>query len=845
MAGQGTGVGDDGGSGDNAPAGAPWLFGERALRTQLSDMYAAMVASTGNARLLLGRDPADVRREDAEGGDTARDQMAEACGWLAEARMMCDTPRAFDDVFLGCARSAAEYLVKVRGAGASTALFDSWVFRKSSPSDDGAPAAAGSRTVISAVVPCLGTCMSVRAPQGMAGRISHGLYRIGRATPMPLTNRLHCVSGADAVQLPGARPRLADWDFLKASPSDMGVLSDSIEMDGYCEIASVQDDMRQRLGAPVILTGTVEDLDDSMVVFRGLVGGEEVTAVRPAGSPPDPDGLPHGDGDVRRIVGAHGRFLVAVWYRPRLRGAGSSSGKSGAAGAGAGGSASAAYPELLHFEECGQAEAVLDDLVGYVRMRGRVGAGSLGARYGSDYMSIASRAACLSRDGGDGAVSYGRAGAGSGTDSPAREFLDAVGAMRAAWSRHRTGDGLPVAARSIASGRRADIASLASWVAHGSADRKNLLADLQDRFDRTGRWPGEPHVGVDDSGSVIVDDDDGDGDTGAQRRGIPRIAAGLERQGLLARDGLILSVTDKGRRVLAAASRRDAERYLSGRSLVYLPEVESRIPASILLRCLRDGRDFARAEGPGGRNALLWVRSGAAEGAAAAEADRCGRALEELHRLVLECARTANHPVNARFVHGELGRRGVRIAYAHVPAMLGQLGRAGRLVEEGSGGGGSDGGGDWRYPMRGRIIDTMRGDPARAWDVGGILGATRIAGRDARDVGLALEGLASDGLVAELENGRWGCRAEGVDEQGQRRRRAAVLARRAVLSMLRPKRAGMDSDLLVGMVAGHLSQKFSRNQVRGLKQIVRDEVSALAGSGRVVERDGMLRLAAP
>ena len=110
--------------------------------------------------------------------------------------------------------------------------------------------------------------------------------------------------------------------------------------------------------------------------------------------------------------------------------------------------------------------------------------------------------------------------------------------MNAAWSRHRTGAGLPVAASSIASGRRADIASLASWVAYGGrADRKNLLADLQDGFDRTGRWPGEPHVGVDGGGSVVVD---GDSDTGAQRRGIPRIAAGLKRQGLLARDGLIL-----------------------------------------------------------------------------------------------------------------------------------------------------------------------------------------------------------------------------------------------------------------------------------------------------------------
>ena len=54
----------------------------------------------------------------------------------------------------------------------------------------------------------------------------------------------------------------------------------------------------------------------------------------------------------------------------------------------------------------------------------------------------------------------------------------------------------------------------------------------------------------------------------------------------------------------------------------------------------------------------------------------------------------------------------------------------------------------------------------------------------------------------------------------------------------------MDSGRLVEMVGGHLSQKFSCNPVRGLKQIARDAVSALEGSGKVEERSGMLRLAA-
>ncbi len=798
MAGGGGDADGSGGHGGDPSDGAPWLFSERSLRAQLSNIYAAMVLTTGNARLLLDRDPADVRHEDAEGAGTTRDRMAEACGWLAEARLTCETPRAFDDVFLGCARSAARYLVKVRDAGASTAHFDSWVFKKSSPPDVG----AGPRTVISAVVPSLGTCMSVRAPQDVAEAIPLGFCRIGPATPMPLTNRLHCVSSTEAAPLPGRTPCLGDWDFLKASASDLDALSNSLEMDAFCEIASVQDDSWQRLGAPVILPGTVEDLDDSMVTFRGL-GGEAVSALRPGGSPPPPDGLPHG-GDALQAAGMQGRFLAVAWYQPRLR-------------ASASGSPRTRYLELLHFEECESGEAVLDDLIGHVRMRGRAGAGGLAARYGKDYASIVRRAACLTTD-DEGAAAYGHAGGDGDGDGLVRAFLDTVAAMRAAWSQYRTGEGLPVAARDIASGERTDIASLASWVGCGGADRKNLLADIQHEFDLEGYWRGER--------------DGGDGGAGSGRLDVPHIAAGLERQGLLSRNEGVLSVTDRGRKVLEAALRPDAERYASGRDVLYLPEAESRIPASVLMRYLRDGREFARAEGPDGRNALLWVREGAD---AAEDVKRYGAVLAGQHRLVLECARTANHPINARFVRSEMARRGERIACVHVSVMLGQLERAGRLESECDG--------EWKYPMRGRVIDTMLGEPARVWDMDGILGATGIAGRDIKDVGLVLAALASDGLIAGLEDGRWECRKDGMDEQRQRRRRAAVLAGRIVLSALRSKGAAMDSGRLVEVASGRLSRMFTRNQVRGLKGIVRDAVSSLVENGRVEERGGMLRLA--
>ena len=804
--GSGTGPGD-------TSTGTPWLFGERSLRRYLSNLYAAMVASTGNARLLLDRDPADVRREDAEGGVAAKEQLEDACDWLDEARILCGDPRVFDAAILGCARIAAGYLVGVRSAGASTAHFDSWVFAKSTPPDDNdddpAGAGHGVRTIISAVVPCLETCMSVRVAPGMATGVSRGLYRLGPATPMPLTNRLHLVGGAGAAPLPGGMLRLADWHFLKASPSDLHALSTSVEMDAYCEIASTQDDSRQRLAALFVLPGAVAALDDSSVVIRGF-RGEEVAAARRGGSPPDPDGLPRGTADIRRRPASmHGRFLVAAWYQPRMPGD----------------DQAPRMPELLHFEACGHNEAILDDLIGYVRMRGRAGAGGLRARYGEAYPSIVSDAACLAVCGGGNAVEYRRTRSVAEAGSPTREFLAAVDAMKAEWRRCRAGggdgDALPAAPRSIVSEEGADMAALSPRPGRGASARRTLLADLQDEFDRTGHWRGET--------------DDGGGETRAGRAGIPRLAAGLERLGLLRRDGRILSVTDRGQRALAASFQQDTRQYASGKDCLYLPESATRIPASTLLRCLRDGGDYAKVEGPGGKNSLLWVRKGAEE-VATADIERYGALLECSRRLILECTRTVNHEINARFVRGELERRGKRVAFLHVLAMLEQLERAGRLE--------AAGGGSWVYPLRGRILDTMRENRTRAWDMDGILAAAGIGRNDIEGAGAALEGLAAGGLVVGLEDGRWECSMDKMDEAGQRRRRAAHLARAAALSALRQKRAGMDSGRLVELVAGHLSVQFKSRPVRGLRQIARDAVSVLVEDGRAVDVGGMVRLAA-
>ena len=559
------------------------------------------------------------------------------------------------------------------------------------------------------------------------------------------------------------------------------------------------------------MPGAVVDLDDHSVVIGGL-GGEEVAAVRYGGSPPEPDGLPRG-GDIGRAPVAYGRFLVAAWYQPGVQGRSTPAAAVGAP----------AYraPELLHFEPCGRDEAALDDLIGYVRMRGRAeGAGGLRARYGPEWRSIASGASCLDVRGG--AVGYRRVRRPHPGGGPAQEFFSAVDDMRAAWSRCRTSGGLPATSRDIVPEGWTDTAALSSWMGRGAAASRTLLADMQHEFDRTGYWPGEH-----------------EGGPGSGRGSISHRAAALERLCLLRRDGHVLSVTDRGLKALAASFRQDARQYTAGKGILYLPEIESRIPASVLLWHLRNGGDFERAAGPRGKNPLLWVRKGvdaAADAGLAAEMQRCEAVLAEHRGLILECTRAVNHEINARFVRGELERRGKSVAFLHVQAMLEQLERAGRLE--------AAGGGSWVYPLRGRILDTMRGNRARAWDMDGILGAAGIGRNDIGGAGAALEGLAAGGLVVGLEDGRWECSMDKMDGAGQRRRRAAYLARATALSALRQKGAGMDSGRLVELLAGRLSVQFKTRPVRGLRQIARDAVSGLVEDGRAAEGGGMVRLAA-
>ena len=747
-------------------------FTEHELRKQLSNLYASMVESTGNAELLIDRDPGDIEYGDTSGNSRTRKSMIDACEWLADVQFQCRDPGTFEDVIMGAVRKTARYLVSVRKRKPTTSL-EGWVFQKSKVLEN----AYGQRMAMAMIVPQLESCMSVRLPDNVAEDMDKGyFYRFFSATPMPITNRLHVPT--HRIERTDTPPRLSDWDFLKTAFADRGRFSDSLEMDVCCEIASIQSRSAHHLGTPIILAGTVLSADESDVTIQDIEGNESFAVVRS-------DQEQHAECSLQDMVGMPARFLVVEWYQPGKHSRGT-----------------ARFPELLWYEAGDLQDLRNDDLVGYVRLRGSVDLGTLHDRYGTVDVS---KIGCLSENGG--AIRY--IGMAVPADPVVGEFLESVREIRETWLQYRRDSGLPVTKHDVISDDNANTAAMTSKL-EKKPEIKNTLSDIQAVFDATGNWAAK----LDHTGEY----------------GLKRHVRQLVRIDLLHLNGDSLEVTPTGRRILGMVLEGEMKRYLSSLDCLYIPELDSHIPRSILLRHLKDTGDFSESPAEWGKNKLLWVRSGATANPKIKEYEDN---LTRHHNLILRRLRTVNHPANPKFVHDELAKQGEGIDYLSAGIMLDQLHRIGKLT------GSED---SWEYDIYWRIRDLISEDRDGEWTSDRVMAEIRAPLPDRKKAGDVLANLEKEGLIVKLAGGVWVWRKDGVDQ-----RRVYVSGRikqKTLFVLAAAGKRGIDCGTLVGRVYGTMHDQLEDFPVAVRKQLVVDSIHELKNSNAIQERDGLYYITA-
>ena len=738
------------------------VLGEFELRKGLSSTYAAMVRSTQNTELFLRSEPANVQYEDVGGDPRTKSAMVDSCQWLEDVRLQC-REHAFDAVF-GCVRMSAHYLKSVRGTKSTTSVIG-WVFQKSGEIKD----AYGQRVAVAMVVPELESCMSLRLDASTSIEVK-GTYRVGSVTPIVLVNRLHPIR--PDISPFGGSPDLGAFDFLKVSLGDAGTFTESVEMDRYCEVASVQSQQAHHLGAPMILAGTLVDADDIRATIRGW--GKDTITVAHSAAGREYESL-------QRMKGAPGRFLVVWWYQPGDYKKGSKK-----------------QPEMYHFEEAGPHEVRHDDLIGYVRLRGKVDASALEDMYGTPIPD----APCLAKDG----TAFVYVGGPRGSDPVINSFLDTMSEIKRTWAEYRRGDHLQVRESDIVSEEMASMTAVSAWL-ESKPGLKNSLADALARFDYSGDMPDEP---------------DGSKDAASTR-----YARSLVRRGLLEIEGGKMSVTDTGRRVLDRLLKDEMVQYLSEKNYVYFPEVVGSIPRSIMLKYLKNSTDFIEHKALSGKNKLLWTRHGACTDAKITE---CSEKTDRLHKDILGCLRTVNHTVNAKFVHEELRHKGHMADYTSVNIMMHQLATSGKLERQKN---------DWTYPLHHRIPDIISSDKKGTWDMTRIMNESRIALSEKEAARLQVMKMETSGMIVKVSDGKWAWKTSDDDQQQDY---AESIIREKMLALLRTKKRGTDSSILLGRMNKVVLDEFGDIHTDRAK-LVRDAIQELKRRGLINEEDGIYRIA--
>ena len=327
-----------------------YLLHERPLRKMLSNMYAAIIGSVANSRMIIETLPGDIGEDCYEGNDLTRLSMKSLCEWLGSVYVLTKDAKAFGQAFLDPIRTAAEMRLEMSREEPSSTTVEGLVFAKMAYNDK---AFKSERIVLQVIVPDLQAPMTVRVSKDDES-VRHGYYVFEKCQPMPLVNRMHQTTGKMS---PSRRTiSLAEFDYIYTALADISHLERSLEMECFCEVPSTDAKRRRRLAAPFVTFGTVQMVRGQSISIRSL---DETRTVQMAATEQisELSRAPPCDFEGKAV-----RLLGAQWYEP------------------SGGEDGDAERPVIYAMESDKIETLrVQEECGKVRLRGSVGLNSVPA----------------------------------------------------------------------------------------------------------------------------------------------------------------------------------------------------------------------------------------------------------------------------------------------------------------------------------------------------------------------------------------------------------------------------------------------------------------------------------
>lgn len=631
----------------------------------MTKMYLAVIGANENAVLLQREDPWSIDPDRFRGTFLTKDGMEDLCEWLERLKIFTKSDEIYNEQFLEPVRLVAKMMDSFRNMEKRTTDLEGWVFAKSKPSDDSF--SAEKKVIVSAIFPELQSAMTVKVSESTANEINSNYFVFGECQPVGLVNRVHQTHTNNRQSL--KKVSLSEFDFLFVAFEDIKKLGASIEMENFCEIESVQSEVKHHMGFPFVSSAKVLQVAGPQVVLKGT--GEQKTVKMQMSN----HYIKNADRqDPKKLEGKNVRFLGVQWYKARSKNA-----------------VDLEVPEIFLMQEEENEDMLrLENVVGAIRLRGSINQSEAEKILGKEIPQDSSIEIL------EGMARFRYSGS---YDRVCAEFIQTMSKIRSFREKFKTVTP-QLTEEQVIDERRKNTESMASLIKH-YRELYDILLNYQMQYDIYGTYE------IDSAFSTLSPLPEGI---------IKKKISLLKHLGIFEHEKEI-KITEQGFKILTIVAGRDLDTKFSSvsRGIIDLDKIKNEdIPPSVLLAYLRNGRvsGYLPVKLDNQTTEMFWTLGGKVT-----DYERMNSTYSERMSLILEVMHSVNHPLTTQAISEKTTEKGYEIGSFTVNLLLNEIEKTSRVRKIDD---------SWEYTVQGRLLDLFMSHPNDMFDLDDLFKKTSL-----------------------------------------------------------------------------------------------------------------------
>lgn len=743
-----------------------YLLHEQRLSNMMTSLYLAIIGANENAVLLQREDPWDIDPERFRGTELTRHGMSQICEWLELLKLFTKNEEIYNEQFLEPIRLMSKLVQSYRDMSKRSTELEGWVFSRSKPAAD--VFSNEKRVTLSMVVPKIQTVMAIKVSESVANGIAGGYFVFGGCQPVGLVNRIHQVELQN--RLSQKILSLSEFDFLFTPFEYIKKLNSSIEMENFCEVESIQSEIRHHMGFPFVSFAKVLQVTPPMIILKEN-DGENVLKLLIS----DHFYKNMGRYDPSVFEGKHVRFFGVQWYDSHSKNA-----------------VKFEMPELFFIEEEKDPKRLkFESAAGLVRLHGKIPVSEieniLDGKIESD--------GCIEIN--DGMASFRYSGS---YDKIVANFLEAMSKIRQYREKLKL-NAIQVSEDQVIDKKKMSAIGLASLIKHHRI-LYDILLDYLNQFDHIGEYSIDSAISSLNSWSEGI---------------IKRKINFMKYLGIF-EDDKTVRITKGGFKIATLVTEKDLDARFSSisRGIISIKDIEREgIPPSILLDYLRKGkaRGYLPVTLNGLKTEMFWTRGGTVD----ESRETLISEYTDSRNEILNVMRSVSFPITPQGIVERMNSNGNSIGRFAVNLFLEEAEKTQRIRRSGD---------SWEYTTEARILDMFQSFPQETFDIKTIFEKISIGTIHEKEVLRILDDFKKAKVVSTI-NGRWTCNVNMVQKTNNA---LGIKIRRYIMSIL-DKNKKTDVERLKSYVEGALAKGNIYGSSSERRNAIRAELEKMKNEG--------------